>query len=173
MRKTGIAIAVTLLAVIGLLWGLDSLARIHDGSTVPAAAPAPTESPASCADASPPCPPINSTTDLFNQEAHPDAGWIIDPAPSAQPAISATQALADAWAADGIEAENADLEYGLLRAGGTIKSDTPIWLVRFNGVCVPVGGPAGATNLPTCAGTRWNVLVNADNGAYIASFSDA
>ena len=120
---------------------------------------------------------MGTPLNLEVREEHPDAHWYFDPAPSDPPTIPAETAVAIAWADGGFGGTSAQPIYALLSAGGTIKQDTPVWVVRFEGACVPVVGPApregqSPPDLPSCANTEWNVIVNANTGEVIASFGD-
>ena len=164
---------------VGLVGALVALAAV--GCARPMSQPqtaTSTEPVPDCTTMTPPCPPASSPRDLSTRETHSDAGFKFEPAPETRPQISASDALAIAWNDGGMNATSAQLIYALLPAGGSISTDTPVWIVRFLGACVPVVGPplapgeTPASPLPSCAGTEWNVIVDATNGYVIASFSD-
>ena len=53
-----------------------------------------------------------------------------------------------------------------------LHKDVLAWILSFDGVCVPVMGPPGhSSNVPDCAGTEINVVVNAWTGDYIEAYS--
>jgi hypothetical protein len=104
-------------------------------------------------------------------------GLTLDPPPQGlQVPITEQRALDIAWSQDQPDNEptSREADLALLTKAGYDKS--PVWMVRYSGVCVPVGGPPnlespGAVRLPHC-GSEWDVLVDAESGAFILGFSD-
>lgn len=62
-----------------------------------------------------------------------------------------------------------DLE-GPKESRQALYEGVPVWVVTFEGMCIPISGPPGTA--PGCAGNEWNVVINADTGEYIQGFSD-
>jgi hypothetical protein len=60
---------------------------------------------------------------------------------------------------------------------GSADADTLHWghgtnlyyAIEWGGVCVPVGGPSGITNLPSCMPARWGTVVDATTGEFVVS----
>lgn len=47
----------------------------------------------------------------------------------------------------------------------------PVWVVSFEGTCVPTHGPVG--NDDGCRALPFNVVIDAKNGDYVASFASS
>jgi hypothetical protein len=129
---------------------------------------------------------------LDHAEVRADNGISLDP-PSAsqQPNVSADAAVATArsvanfaapdsnvtptfaiYTNQGIRSIPADAPEGAQgQSGARSWVRIPVWIVTFDDVCVPFFGPAGGA-ASGCAGSEWNVVVDADSGEYIQGFSD-
>jgi hypothetical protein len=64
----------------------------------------------------------------------------------------------------------------IVPAGGTFKHDTLIWIVRFEGACLPphnhqAGLSVGGEGLAWHCGRRVDVLINATTGEEIGTFT--
>jgi hypothetical protein len=128
-----------------------------------------------CSAMNPPCPPMSAPENLEATEDDSLAGWVFQPPPHGAPLVAAADGVRIAWFEDGSPgATGANAIYALLPAGGDIKADTPVWLVTFEGACLPLyGGALYKGVLPSCAphNSEWNVIINAVTGDYIASFT--
>lgn len=132
----------------------------------------PAESIPSCADMSPPCPPISPEEQLEHPLDHAAEGWVFGPAVDSPPTISAAEAVALAWYTDGLPAKEATPVYATVPRDLPDGSDRPVWIVEFMGACVPIFGRMTGGARPSCAGTQLNVIVDASDGSILAAFSD-
>lgn len=107
-------------------------------------------------------------------EVDPRQGQIFDPPePGYQPAVSAEDALALALDQGVIpdDPSAAEAKLVLLTTMQPPVIRIPTWVVSFADVCIPFRGPVRADVPPgACAGTTWNVLVDAETGAVIAEY---
>jgi hypothetical protein len=116
-------------------------------------------------------PPMASPAPLASTEVHEAFAVTLEPPPAdASPSVSAEQADGVAWGerAPGTADSGQTLLASLTdenRHQGTL-----VWLVRYEGACVPNLGPDPAKS--PCVGSEWNVLVDATTGVFIAAFSD-
>jgi len=123
----------------------------------------------SCRTASPPCPPVAAPSTL-GSEINDSAGFKLEPPDSRQPLIDASEAMDLAWK-EGVEATSQQAILALVPRGGSFKTDTLVWLVRYEGYCaVPIGPPRGGHN-PTCYMQPYFTLINAETGEFIASWT--
>jgi hypothetical protein len=117
-------------------------------------------------------PPASPALTLQAVETHHEVGWIFAPPGTVSPAISSDAALNIAWRdaafAGGTSAQPI---LATLPKGGTFERDTLVWVIRYEGACVPLHGPSGA-DLPRCGGHQWNVIIDASTGSFIAGYSD-
>ena len=111
-------------------------------------------------------PPGRVEKQVFNAEEN----FTLDPPPEGNPSWSGEEALAQAWSVDGApgDPKSATVTYGLLTWGPNYKS-VPIWLVTYQGTCVPRHGPG---DLP-CLEIPYNTFIRADTGDYIASWAES
>jgi hypothetical protein len=121
-------------------------------------------------------------------ERFPDATVVLDPIPSAyQPGVTADDAIAvaheeiaDFESADSVQPTLALFSNLTLEAAPGVLAfrQVPAWVVTVQGICVPVFGHRfppddGGTGAHTtnCAGTEWNVAVDATTGLMLQVFS--
>jgi hypothetical protein len=108
---------------------------------------------------------------LSSRESHDAVGFILDPPPEAgRPMVSSQRAvrIADRNGAGPAETEQPIL--ALLPAGGMFAHDTLVWVVRLDGTCVLMHGPAGP---PFMCGMQSDILIDATTGRFIAAYSDS
>ena len=122
--------------------------------------------PLPCPIAHPPCPPTLSSQALNIQERHAEANF--DPPPAGAPAISATSALEIAWFEGRPDGSVAATQQAILAGWGGKQ----IWVVRYLGVCLHPGGPAGLDRSKCMPNRTWNVMIDATSGSFIAAFTD-
>lgn len=119
------------------------------------------------------CPPA-SVISVDSADAIPSMGIVFGPPPtSLPPAIGADEAAERACAEEGrVDATSATAKYVLFRSEqfGIPAPGSPVWIVSYQGICVPVYGPAGHPLQGTCAGTVWNVIIHAGTGEFIAAY---
>ncbi len=109
-----------------------------------------------------------------------NAGFTLDPPPQgATPGIDAQSALDETWAQDGTEGGGdptaAHLTFAHLSWADGDK-DTPVWVVTYEGTCVPIDaglGSDGASMPQTCRDVPVHALLDANTGEFIASVVDA
>lgn len=139
-----------------------------------------------CPAMDPPCPPSLPALSLTSTESHPGVGWTLAPPPPDAPPIDAAGAVRLAWFQHPLAATSLQPIHALLPAGGSIEADTPVWVVRYAGSCVPLFGPPqggfadrgppapkAAPATEGCAGSEWNVILDAATGRLIVAFSDS
>jgi hypothetical protein len=118
-------------------------------------------------------PPMSGPPVTLSTEITSSAGFSLSPPPNGStPGISAGDALANAWAAQGAEGDpTADhLTYAFLTWEPNYDQ-SPIWLVTYEGTCIPIDGGVGATHI--CRKIPFYTFVDADTGAFIAAFADS
>jgi hypothetical protein len=126
-----------------------------------------------CPDLGVECPEVLPAESLALTEEHADAGWTLEPPGDWQPAVTSDEALDTGWGdAAFVEPTAVTPILSILPAGGSVEAPTLVWMLRYEGACVPLRGPAVNEERPACAGQEWNVLINATGGDFIAAFSD-
>jgi hypothetical protein len=115
---------------------------------------------------------------LTRQEQHPGLRLTLDPPPDGlHVPISGEEALQVAWSEDQPDSAPTSTEADLALLSDAGHAGAPVWVVRYSGVCVPVGGPPdpeaspGTPHQPHC-GSEWDVLIDARAGTFIIGFSD-
>ncbi len=104
---------------------------------------------------------------------YPDVNLILDPPPDGlEPVVDAEDALATASTHSNFGGgTSVQPMFALLTSDPLGYKEAPVWVIAFEGVCVPVIG-AAADPTAQCAGTTWNSLVDSTTGEWIAAFSD-
>lgn len=167
-------VATSLLFAVGLaLTACGSGAATK--SNAGAASPRPTAYPSATPAAGPPGSPPSFVTRLDHREEDPAHGIVLTPAPSnEEPAMSGEQALEKAWHEDGWDADTATAIYAHFTRASRALSGVPVWVVRYEGACVPIEAGSlfeGSETTPGCAADTINVVINAASGEFIESFS--
>lgn len=116
-------------------------------------------------------PPTRSASDLEEEREFPEAGMRLSPpTESDEPRISSERAAELAWneRVPG-EPTSADARFAIL--SGAKFDRTPVWMITYTGVCIPAYGPLDGTEDRGCAGSIWNVILDAETGDLIVAIS--
>jgi hypothetical protein len=92
---------------------------------------------------------------------------------AAASSVSSEEAIETAWG-DGVESTTDPTGVHATSALLTLPHDdeeTPVWIVTFDGTCIPVGGGVGAS--PFCRDQPWFVAVDAATREVIFAFTDS
>lgn len=117
-------------------------------------------------------PPAASTVQLSEPMVVPEVGVVLDPPGDLLPARSSGEALKIAWTAGSVEGAptSAILSFAILtKIPLEGQAGRPVWVVTFQGACVPNFGPP-ANSADRCLGTEWTVLIDDESGSWIASY---
>lgn len=170
-RRRSIALAAGLLALV-----IVGACAKQPVPKAPGTRGAPSPSPTPSATDGPP-PPSKPPAPLNSSIENDEVGFTLSPPSSGKRAMSAAGASSnDAVQAAWNEGVDTLVEPTGVHATYAVLSlppnyvDTPVWLVTFEGTCVPLMGGAGA---PPCRWLEWRVFVNADTGAVLFSFADS
>jgi hypothetical protein len=158
-RRRGIRIGVVIVGAIAIL----------GGSAIAIAA---TQSSDTGGDAG--APPLTNTSVLSKPFSDPIVGMdFAVPAADETPGISAQDALNAMWKAEGVAGTpptSAEATFALLTWGDSIKADTPVWIITYDGTCVATEGPSTNSD---CRKLPFHTIANADTGEYIVSYADS
>jgi hypothetical protein len=115
-------------------------------------------------------PPESSAPSWVSERTSNDIiGIELDP-PSQEPSVSGHDAELLAWS-EGIPdgAKSMSAVYGVATWGSL--DAYPVWVVRFDGTCVPTHGGVGSE--ADCRAVPFNVVIDANNGDFVASFASS
>jgi transcription elongation factor len=100
-----------------------------------------------------------------------EIGVTFDPT-TEQSKVSAEEALQTAWGT-GVPGSptSATAAYGALTEARYVGyKGSPAWLITYSGACVPNFGPAN-DDRSECLGSKWNVIVDAETGDVVVTYS--
>ena len=115
------------------------------------------------------------STELLVTEDHAGVGWTLEPPPpGVQAGVTADTALATAQSESAYQGTTRQAILAWAPPAPPFLGRL-VWIVRYEGTCVPVIGLPAISTPPTslpCAGTEASVIINATDGSYVAEFSD-
>ena len=119
-------------------------------------------------------PPSSKPSVLTETVTEADVGITYEPpGDDLTPTISAEKALGIAWANGGVSGRptSSSIVFALLsdQYFGEHKA-MPVWVVTYEGACVPNLGPQGNGG-SNCLDSEWHVLIDAETGTWVGSYA--